>query len=85
MFFDPDNERVINYFNVNPNKELICQLVDLNCDNNMVYLNADKIVTGTGEYSYNDYFFLARWVEDDNISVWGWLMYAPEVIRFLQD
>ena len=51
----------------------------------MVYLNADKIVTGTGEYSYNDYFFLARWVEDDNISVYGWLMYAPEVIRFLQD
>ena len=85
MFFDPDNERVINYFNVNPNKELICQLVDLNCDHNMVYLNADKIVTGTGEYSYNDYFFLARWVEDDNISVYGWLMYAPEVIRFLQD
>ena len=85
MFFDPDNERVINYFNVNPNKELICQLVDLNCDHNMVYLNADKIVTGTGEYSYNDYFFLARRVEDDNISVWGWLMYAPEVIRFLQD
>ena len=51
----------------------------------MVYLNADKIVTGTGEYSYNDYFFLARWVEDDNISAYGWLMYAPEVIRFLQD
>ena len=84
MFFDPDNERVINYFNVNPNKELICQLVDLNSDH-MVYLNADKIVTGTGEYSYNDYFFLARWVEDDNISAYGWLMYAPEVIRFLQD
>ena len=30
MFFDPDNERVINYFNVNSSKELICQLVDLN-------------------------------------------------------
>ena len=85
MFFDPYNERVINYFNVNPNKELICQVVDLNGDRDMVYLNADKIVTGTGEYSYNDYFFLAKWVEDDNISVFGWLMYAPEVIRFLQD
>lgn len=85
MFFDPDNERVINYFNVKPSKELICQLVDLNCDDNMVQLTADKIITGTGEYSYNDYFFLARFVENDNISAYGWLMYAPEVIRFLQD
>jgi len=48
-------------------------------------LTADKIITGTGEYSYNDYFFLARWIEDDNISAYGWLMYAPEVIRFLED
>ena len=84
MFFDPDNERVINYFNVNPNKELICQLVDLNSDH-MVYLNADKIVTETGEYSYNDYFFLVKFVDNDNISAYGWLMYAPEVIRFLED
>jgi len=37
MFFDPDNERVINYFNANPNKELVCQLVgDLNGDDNVV-------------------------------------------------
>ena len=85
MFFDPDNERVINYFNVNPSKELTCQLVDLNCDDNMVYLNADKIITGAGEYSYNDYFFLVRWIDNDNIRAYGWLMYAPEVIRFLGD
>lgn len=89
MFFNPDNERVINYFNVKPSKELICQLVDLNCDVNMVQLTADKIITGTGEYSYNDYFFLARFVENvenvENISAYGWLMYAPEVIRFLED
>ena len=83
MFFDPYNERVINYFNVNPSKELICQLVDLN--GIAAQLAADKIVTGTGEYSYNDYFFLAKWVDNDNISASGWLMYAPEVIRFLQD
>jgi len=85
MFFDPDNERVINYFNVNPSKELTCQLVDLNCDDNMVYLNADKIITGAGEYSYNDYFFLVRYIVNDNIRAYGWLMYAPEVIRFLGD
>lgn len=88
MFFDPDNERVINYFNANPNKELVCQLVgDLNGDDNVVQLTADKIITGTGEYSYNDYFFLARSVynDNDNINAWGWLMYAPEVIRFLED
>jgi len=50
-------------------------------------LTADKIITGTGEYSYNDYFFLARSVynDNDNINAWGWLMYAPEVIRFLED
>lgn len=83
MFFDPDNERVINYFNVNPSKELICQLVDLN--DIAAQLTADKIITGTGEYSYNDYFFLATWVDNDNISAQGWLMYAPEVIRFLED
>lgn len=82
MFFDPDNERVINYFNVNPNKELICQLVG---NDIAAQLTADKIITGTGEYSYNDYFFLARQVEDDNISASGWIIYAPEVIRFLQD
>lgn len=86
MFFDPDNERVINYFNANPNKELICQLVDLNSINVInVYLNADKIITGTGEYSYNDYFFLATYVDDNNNRAEGWLMYAPEVIRFLED
>lgn len=83
MFFDPDNEMVINYFNANPNKELICQLVDLN--DIAAQLTADKIITGTGEYSYNDYFFLATWVDNDNISASGWLMYAPEVIRFLED
>ena len=83
MFFDPDNERVINYFNVNPNKELICQLVDLN--GVAAQLTADKIITETGKYSYNDYFFLAKWVDNDNISASGWLMYAPEVIRFLED
>lgn len=83
MFFDPDNERVINYFNANPNKELICQLVDLN--DIAAQLTVDKIITGTGEYSYNDYFFLATWVDNDNISSQGWLMYAPEVIRFLED
>ena len=82
MFFDPDNERVINYFNANTNKELICQLVS---DDIAAQLTADKIITETGEYSYNDYFFIARWVYDDNISVSGWLMYAPEVIRFLED
>ena len=82
MFFDSDNERVINYFNVNPNKELICQLVG---DDIAAQLTADKIITGTGEYSYNDYFFLVKWVDNDNIRVSGWLMYAPEVIRFLED
>lgn len=82
MFFDPDNERVINYFNVNPNKELICQLVG---DDIEAQLTVDKIITGTGEYSYNDYFFLAKWVDNDNIKASGWLMYAPEVIRFLED
>lgn len=82
MFFDPDNEMVINYFNANPNKELICQLVG---DDIAAQLTADKIITGTGEYSYNDYFFLAKWVDNDNISASGWLMYAPEVIRFLED
>lgn len=82
MFFDPDNERVINYFNVNPNKELICQLVG---DDIAAQLTADKIITETGEYSYNDYFFLAKWVDNDNIKASGWLMYAPEVIRFLED
>ena len=83
MFFDPDNERVINYFNVNSSKELICQLADLN--GIAAQLTADKIITETGKYSYNDYFFLAKWVDNDNISASGWLMYAPEVIRFLQD
>lgn len=82
MFFDPDNERVINYFNVNPNKELICQLVG---DDIAAQMTADKIITETGEYSYNDYFFLVKWVDDDNIKASGWLMYAPEVIRFLED
>lgn len=82
MFFDPDNERVINYFNVNPNKELICQLVG---NDIAAQLTADKIITETGEYSYNDYFFLAKWVDDDNIKASGWIIYAPEVIRFLED
>lgn len=82
MFFDPDNERVINYFNVNPNKELICQLVG---DDIAAQLTADKIITETAEYSYNDYFFLAMYIDNDNIKASGWLMYAPEVIRFLED